>query len=505
MGNNAPQSKQIDPGSLEAGEAIHAADRDAGWPAADWWRVYRDPQLDAWIAAALAGNPTLAAAQARVREAQAMVRIAHSTELPQINGNLSLMRQQWPTNQFYGPGIIADANDWNNTGTLNLSYHLDLWSKDKNATERALDVAHATSADARAARLEIEVNVVRTYISLSMNYALLDLAHDTLKRQEGLADLARKRLKGGIGTQLDVSQAEATLPDFERQIDTYEEGVELARHQLAALAGKGPGAGDSIGRPKLVLNGPGGLPSTMPAELIGRRPDVVAARWLVDAQARGIEVAKADFYPNVNLLATVGGFGVTQPFAGFLRAMNGGYSFGPAISLPIFVGGRLRAQLGAAAAGYDQAVEHYNQTILRALKDISDLVVRTKSIETQKEDAARSVAINQRTYQLSREGFRRGLTDYVNVLIAQQQLLRAQDTAARIDAERLTIHALLIAALGGGVGTGDDMSKDQPSAGRSAGADASSGAKPEHAAPAAQVASPTKAAAAAPASVPAVK
>ncbi|MBJ9878165.1 TolC family protein, partial [Burkholderia cenocepacia] len=213
------------------------------------------------------------------------------------------------------------------------------------------------------------------------------------------------------------------------------------------------------------------------ADLLGRRPDVVAARWTVDAQARGIDVAKASFYPNIDLLATVGGFGVTAPFTDFLRAMNGGWTAGPALSLPIFEGGRLRAQLGAANAGYDQAVERYNQTIVGALKDIADQVVRIRSLDTQKKDAARSVAANNRSYQLSREGFRRGLTDYVNVLVAQQQLLRAQETAARIDAERLAAHAQLMAALGGGVETGTDVPKDEAATAVAAPA-AASGTKP---------------------------
>ncbi|WP_430506934.1 TolC family protein, partial [Burkholderia sp. BCCCDS15] len=269
--------------------------------------------------------------------------------------------------------------------------------------------------------------------------------------------------------------------------------------QLAALAGKGPGAGDAIKRPQLSLDAPAGLPSAMPADLLGRRPDVVAARWTVDAQARGIDVAKASFYPNIDLLATVGGFGVTAPFTDFLRAMNGGWTAGPALSLPIFEGGRLRAQLGAANAGYDQAVERYNQTIVGALKDIADQVVRIRSLDTQKKDAARSVAANDRSYQLSREGFRRGLTDYVNVLVAQQQLLRAQETAARIDAERLAAHAQLMAALGGGVETGTDVPHDESAAGAAAPA-AASGAKP-----AAAVARPAQVAAAGASGVPAAR
>ncbi|WP_162492376.1 efflux transporter outer membrane subunit [Burkholderia plantarii] len=456
MGHVEPQASKVEASALDAGAAIRAANHDAGWPNADWWRAYGDPQLDAWIASAQAGNPSLAAAQARVRQAQAVASVAHADELPQLDGELALQRKHWPDDYFYGPGTLANSNTWNNSGTLNLSYHLDLWGKDKNNAERALDAARAQAADARAARLELEVNVTRTYIELAKNFALLDIAHQAYDRQNELLELARKRLRAGIGTQLEVSQAEAPLPDYSRQIDSIEEAVQLGRHQLAALAGKGPGAGDALTRPTLSLTAPAGLPSALPAELIGRRPDVVAARWLVDAQARGIDVAKAQFYPNVDLLASLGGFGVGSAFAGFLRSMNGGWSAGPALTLPIFEGGRLRAQLGAASAGYDEAVDHYNQTLVSALKDIADDVVRIRSLDTQREDAARSVSLTRRTFDLSHQGFKRGLTDYVNVLVAQSQLLRAQENRTRIEAERLAAHASLMAALGGGLETPDD-------------------------------------------------
>ncbi|WP_317737892.1 efflux transporter outer membrane subunit [Burkholderia pseudomallei] len=477
MGDVAPQDKQVDPASLDAGAAIAAAERDAGWPAADWWRAYRDPQLDSWIAASLAGNPSLAAAQARVREAQSLARIAHAEELPQLNGNLSLMRQHWPDNVYYGPGPLANADTWNNTGTLSLSYHLDLWGKDKHNAERALDAARARAADARAAQLELEANVVRAYVDFAKNYALLDIAHATYERQNALAELAHKRLRAGIGTQLEVSQAEAPLPDYSRQIDSYEEAIQLGRHQLAALAGKGPGAGASLARPKLALDANAALPSALPAELLGRRPDIVAARWMVDAQARGIDVAKAAFYPNVDLIASLGGFAVSAPFATFLRAMNGGWSAGPALTLPIFEGGRLRAQLGVASAGYDQAVEHYNQTIVGALKDIADNVVRLHSLDSQQKDAARAVSLTRRSYDLSHAGFSRGLTDYVNVLIAQSQLLTAQENQTRIEAARLAAHASLMVALGGGLETGRDAPHDAPAGdARRTGASGASGA-----------------------------
>jgi NodT family efflux transporter outer membrane factor (OMF) lipoprotein len=248
-----------------------------------------------------------------------------------------------------------------------------------------------------------------------------------------------------------VSQAETPMPEYERQIDAIEEQLALGRNQLAALAGKGPGAGDAIQRPTLSLATPAGLPSALSAELIGHRPDVVAARWTVAAQARGIDVAKASFYPDINLLASIGGYAAMGPLFQFLKSPSHSWSVGPALSLPIFDGGRLRSELGAASAGYDEAVERYNQSIVGALKDISDQVIRIRSLATQADDADRSVAAARKNYELSREGYRRGLTDYLNVLVAQNQLLRAQEGVAKIQAERLGAHASLVTALGGGL------------------------------------------------------
>ncbi|HVE06573.1 MAG TPA: efflux transporter outer membrane subunit [Paraburkholderia sp.] len=456
-GGVAPQtSGGNDPATLDVGAAIRAADVDAHWPDLDWWRAYRDPQLNSWMESALSGNPTLAAAQARVRDAQALAASVAADLAPQVKGNLSIQREHWPDNVYYGPGPLANQTTWNNTGTLSLSYHLDLWGRDRNAAESALDLAHARAADARAAQLEIEANVVRTYIEISLNYALLDSAKSTLEQQQQVAALATRRLKGGLGTQLEVSQAETPLPESERRIDALEEAIALGRNQMAALAGKGPGAGDTIARPQLALNGPAGLPSTLPFELVGHRPDIVAARWTVAAQARGIDVAHADFYPNIDLLASVGGYAAMGPLFQFLKARNGSWTAGPALSLPIFDGGRLRAQLGSASATYDEAAEQYNQAIVGALKDVADQVVRIRSLETQANEAQRAVDIASRNYQLSREGYRRGLTDYVNVLIAQTQLLHAQEGVARVDAERLNARATLVVALGGGLASPSD-------------------------------------------------
>nr|WP_240655552.1 efflux transporter outer membrane subunit [Paraburkholderia phosphatilytica] len=460
-GGVAPQTDGgTNPATLDAGAAIRAADLDAQWPASDWWHAYGDPQLDAWVAAALANSPTLAIAQARVRSAQSLAGVAQADLAPQLKGDLSIERQHWPDNIYYGPGSLANSNTWDNTGALSLSYHLDLWGRDRNAAERALDAAHASAADARAAQLELETNVVRAYIRLSMNYALLDIAESTLDQQRQILALAEHRLKGGLGTQLEVSQADTPIPEYERQVEALQEAIALGQNQLAALAGKGPGAGDAMTRPQLSLAAQASLPSTLPADLLGHRPDVVAARWTVAAQARGIDVAKANFYPNIDLLASLGGFAAAGPLFQFLHASNGGWTAGPAASLPIFDGGRLRAQLGAASAGYDVAVGQYDQTIVNALHQVSDDIVKLRSLSTQTTDAERSVTAARRNYQLATEGYKRGLTDYLNVLTAQSQLLKSQEGVAKIQAEKLAVHAQLVEALGGGLAEPSDGPAD---------------------------------------------
>lgn len=425
--------------------------------------MYRDPQLDQWISDALADSPTLAMARDRVRHAQAMAGVARAELAPQLNGNLSMTRQYWPNNVYYGPGPLANADTWNNTIGLSLSYHPDLWGHDEKAAERALDAARMQAVDARAAQLELEANIVRTYVKLSLAFAQRDIAVQTLTHEQSIADIACRRLQGGLGTQLELTRAQAPLPQRKRQIAALDEQIELARHQLAALAGKGPEAGAALQHPTLSLDTPVSLPSALPAELLGHRPDVVAARWRVAANAAGIDVAKTAFYPNVNLLASVGGMFVGAGPLSFLLSQAHAASVGPAVSLPIFNGGRLRAQLDAATAGYDLAVDQYNRTIVDALKDIADHIVTLKSLDAQQDAAHHAVAIAQRGYDLACAGFRRGLTDYLSVLSAQTQLLQARQDAEVIHASKLAARASLAAALGGGlVDPRDGPSGDDP-------------------------------------------
>ncbi|AZD90472.1 Fusaric acid resistance protein FusA [Pseudomonas chlororaphis] len=465
-GGIAPQGKALPANTLATDEAIQSAARDARWPAAQWWQAYGDAQLNQWVTLAVQGSPSMAMAAARVRQARAMAGIAESAESLQIKGDATLKRHNWPTDQFYGPGELANSTTWDNNAALGFSYALDLWGRESNASERAVDLAHMSAAEARQAQLELQNNVVRAYIQLSLQYAQRDIVLATLKQQEQILELAQKRLAGGIGTHFEVSQAQTPLPETHRQLDALDEEIALGRNQIAALAGKGPGAGAQLQRPSLSLAAPLKLPSALPAELLGQRPDVVASRWQVAAQARGIDVAHAGFYPNVDLVGSLGYMATGGGALEFLTGKKLNYNVGPAISLPIFDGGRLRAELGEAAAGYDIAVAHYNQTLVNALKNISDQLIRRESMDKQAEFAAESVASAQKTYDIAMVAFQRGLTDYLNVLNAQGMLFRQQQVQQQVQAARLSAHAELVTALGGGLEAGRDVpedSKTQPS------------------------------------------
>lgn len=459
-GGIAPQGKALDANTLATDEAIQRAAKDAHWPTAQWWQAYGDPQLNAWVELAVQGSPSIAMAVARVRQALAMAGVVESAESLQINGDATLKRHNWPTDQFYGPGELANSTTWDNNAALGFSYALDLWGRESNASERAVDMAHMTAAQARMAQLELQNNVVRAYIQLSLHYAQRDIVAATLAQQQQILDLAQKRLDGGIGTHFEVSQAQTPLPETHRQLDALDEEIALARNQLAALAGKGPGEGARLHRPSLSLATALKLPSALPAQLLGQRPDVVASRWQVAAQARGIDVAHAGFYPNVDLVGSLGYMATGGGALEFLTGKKLNYNVGPAISLPIFDGGRLRSQLGEASAGYEMAVAHYNQTLVNALKSISDQLIRRESMDKQQDFATESVAAAQKTYDIAMVAFQRGLTDYLNVLNAQTLLFKQQQVQQQVQAARLSAHAELVTALGGGLGAGHDVPAD---------------------------------------------
>lgn len=461
-GGIVPQAKRLENPELVTDEAIHEAAHEAAWPSDQWWKAYGDPQLDAWVERAVKGSPSLAMAASRVRKALAMAGIDEAALKPQADYSLSIQRKRWPNDHFYGPGVLSQTNTWNNLTTLNISYDLDLWGGLRSKKDRSLSEARVAATEERAAALELQSAIVRTYVQLARHFADRDIAEAELEQRKELLKLANKRFNMGLGNQFEISQAEAPIPEAHRQLDIVEEEIALARNQLAALAGEGPGAGQEIQRPRLSLHvAAPKLPSALPLELLGRRPDLVARRWQVAAMARGIEVSKVEFYPNLNLLANLGRWSTQGDILTFIRQDKLTYSLGPALTLPVYDGGYRRGQLSVATADYDLAVEQYNKTLVDALKSVSDHLIQLHSLHEQEGFVKHGLETAERRYKLAQEAYLRGLTDFRSVLEAETDLFIQRRLEQQVRAGQLSTQAGLWVALGGGVLNADSGPADE--------------------------------------------
>ena len=448
-GGIKPHSQLVDASTLDAGAALA---KDHGtWPNVDWWTHWHDAQLNALVTQALAGQPGLRAAMARVELAQAQAKVAGANTFPQLNAVGDFGRERYPS--YATPVPPGGYTVWSNDVGATLSYQLDLWGKNRATLEGAMDVVHASAAELHGVQLALETAVVRAYIELSLQYELQDVDQAILDQASKTRAIVAQRLGAGLGSHLELSQAEAQVAVEASQLEQTNRQIAIMRNQLAALVGQGPGAGASIGRPHLSLDLPVALPASLPAELVGHRPDVVAQRWRVEAASKDIAVAHAAFYPNVDLVA-MAGLASTTPFGGFFNFINSdavGHRVGAAISLPIFEGGRLRGQYGAAVASYDAAVEAYNQNVILAMQQVADQVVSLQSLASEQQHVEQAVKEADKAYQLALLGYRNGITEFLNVLATQTTLLRQRQQLAAIQAKRLDAWTLLMQALGGGL------------------------------------------------------
>ncbi|MFM0208536.1 efflux transporter outer membrane subunit [Paraburkholderia sediminicola] len=449
-GGIRPHESLIDPATLDPGEAIRATEHDAAWPAGGWWRQWNDPQLDTLVQDATAGSPGLRAVEARIDAARFQAQIAGADAFPQLDAGGEFERRRYA--RYTTPAPPGGTTVWSNSIAADLSYDLDLWGKSRDIREGALDNVHAVAADARFAEVELQTAMVRSYVQLSLQYALLDVDRAVQDEQQRTLDIATRRWRAGVGSRLEVSQAATQFAMSTTRVQQAQQQLALSRIGIAGLAGKGPGYGDSLRRPSLALNVPVTLPASLPAELIGHRPDVVAGRWRVLEADQGIDAAHADFYPDIDLLATAS-LGSAATFGGFLNFLNGdgvGHGVGAAISLPIFDGGRRRGRYGVAVASRDAAVDAYNQSVVNAMQGVALQVVSLRSLEQQQASIESTLDSARRSFRLAESGYRSGITEFLNVLAAQTEQLQQEESLANVQARRLDAWALLMKELGGG-------------------------------------------------------
>ncbi|WP_233855448.1 efflux transporter outer membrane subunit [Paraburkholderia sp. HD33-4] len=417
------------------------------WPAADWADQFGDAQLKALIEEALKGTPTIAQARARIAGAQAYAGTAKASTMPRVDASYSLTRRQFSGTAEVPPPY---AGSWQtqNTGLLSASFDLDLWGKNREALKSALSQVQASEADAEAVKLTLTTAVARTYNQLARLYVLHDIAQQEVGRREQIDRITAERIATGLDTEVERKTAQANLASARSVLAALDGSILTTRYQLAALMGEGPDRGLAITRPALGVGDQVRLPDNLPANLVSRRPDIVAARWRVDAFTHDVKEAKAEFYPDINLSAAIGldAFG----FGRFLTAASRTASVGPAIYLPIFDAGALRSQLKGRYADFDDAVATYNQTLISALSNVATQLAQIRSSDAQIGDAQAAQQDARQADELALTQYKGGLTNQLTVLNADVLTLQADQAVANLLMDRRDQKIALASALGGG-------------------------------------------------------
>jgi NodT family efflux transporter outer membrane factor (OMF) lipoprotein len=442
----APARVAKAPAAYEAARSLAAPAAD--WPAADWWRAYGDTQLDALMDEALSGSPTLAQAQARLRRAEAGVAGAHAAELPSVAANASVQAVKQSYNAGIPPAFVPQGYRGAGQLSLDFNWELDFWGRNRAAVAAATSEARAAGADAAEARLMLSTNLAMAYADLARLYADRDVAERTIASQDETRTLVAQRVANGLDTQAEQRQAESEPLASAADLTGIDEQITLTRNRLAALMGQGPDRGLAIARPREAALKAFGLPAELPASLIGRRPDVVAARWRAEASQSRIKQAKAEFYPDVNLAAFIGvqSLGLDKLFSS--GSDIGGV--GPAISLPIFQGGRLTANLRGNEASRDEAVAAYDAAVTEALHQVADAAASQKSLAVQVSQAQAALSASEDAYRIARQRYQGGLSTYTQLLQVEQAVLRRRLVVADLKARAFTLDVALVRALGGG-------------------------------------------------------
>jgi NodT family efflux transporter outer membrane factor (OMF) lipoprotein len=414
--------------------------------AADWWRGFDDPVLADLIARATAGNPSLRVAAARAARASANVASAHANEGPQLGLGVDASRQRITENGIYPPPL-AGAIINSGTVQLNGSWELDLFGRNRAQLDSAIGAERASIADADAARILLAVNVARTYVQLARMVEQRAVLERALGQREEVFGLTRQRVSAGLDTAVELRQSEGARPETRQQIEAAEEQIALARHALAALLAEPPQRFETLA-PSLSSLHPIAVPDVVPADLIGRRADIVAARWRVEAATGDVAAQRAQFYPNVNLTAFIGlsSIGLGQ----LVRAGSEQWGVGPAIRLPIFDAGRLRAGLRGRNADLDAAVEIYNGALVDAIHDVADQISSTRSVERQQREQASAQESAEAAYDLATQRYRAGIGGYITVLTAETNVIALRRLTTDLRARAIDSQMLLVRSLGGG-------------------------------------------------------
>ena len=422
------------------------------WPALDWWKAYNDPVLTGLIDRALKTAPDLKAVQARLTEALAARESAAAKLYPTLSAKGSIEETGVAVNFPGTPSefkqfLPSDAQPFTQL-SANLSYELDFFGRNHAAVAAASSQAKAAEFELAAARLQLSAAVATAYANLILAKTDREAAAEASRLRESSRTLVADRQRNGLETRAEYSQSDAVRESSEVDLIAAT-GAELeARYALAAVVGVGPDAFLDLKPSDNLIVTPIGLPQNLAADLIGRRPDVAAARLRVEAAAQREKVARADFYPNINLVGSALALSITPQdiFTHNVELVQ----VGPAVTLPIFDGGQRSGALRNARGEYEEAVANYDKAVVDALHQVSDAITIRQGAQASIDHAKKGLAASQDAYNLATMRYKAGLTTYLTVLTDENSLVASRKQLDDLQAQAIGADVSLIRALGGG-------------------------------------------------------
>jgi outer membrane protein, multidrug efflux system len=433
-----------------AGFRSQATNEEAALIAPEWWRLYREPELEQLIATANASNQTVKQAVAAVDQARALARIARSYLAPTIVANpaytrerLSATRDSTITGQPVG--VSAIYHDW--LVPVDLTYELDVWGRIRRGLESARAQAVASADDEAMVRLTVQTDVAQYYYAIRLLDSQAEILTQTVASYREQVRILSVQVKTGLTSPIVLSQADALLQSTIAQQRDVERARADQEHALAILCGQPAPSFDVAVNPLREVSPPE-VPSGLPAMLLTRRPDVAAAEQAVVAANAQIGVAMASFYPTFSLSSFVGFESANISTLGNWQSRVA--SIIPGVTLPIFEGGRLKANLAATRAQHRQTVATYINQVLIAYGDVEDALTDLHAYNDEIGNLRSAVTASQEYLRLAQVQFKIGLVDYLTVIDAERTLLTNQLALAQNVNLQVGASIHLIKALGGG-------------------------------------------------------
>jgi NodT family efflux transporter outer membrane factor (OMF) lipoprotein len=443
--NYHPPAVQAPPAYKEVGNWKPAQPNDQNL-GGTWWTMFQDPQLNALELQIDVSNQNLKAAEAQYRQSRAVLRYSRADLYPTVTVGPSATRERISSNRP-PPTSIFDGITYNDyILPFDFSYQVDVWGRVRRMVESSREQAQASAADLATVNLSMHADLALDYFQARSLDAEEQLLKSTVTQYQQALQLTQSQFKGGIASEMEVEQAMTQLKTV--QAAAIDVGVMRAQyeHAVAILIGKPPA---EFSLPPLPLTSPPPpIPVGLPSELLERRPDIAAAERRVASANAQIGVAKSAYYPSINLGAS-GGF-ESSSITTLLNGPSGFWSFGGSALMTVFDVGRRRALTDQAIAAYDYQVAAYRENVLTGFQQVEDNLAAVRILENEATVQDEAVVAAQRSLDLSIKRYKGGVTDYLEVIVAQNAALTDEVTAVNILGRRMANTVLLIQALGGG-------------------------------------------------------